>query len=209
MNKYELVERALREGLVLRAFLSGGGLRVVRIVSNDGIGDKGYGEHPHLEEAICHAGEDYAAGGREYHELYGLGGIHTGYLTGDPVPDSPADTWIRQGQKMKAACVRDAFCVWLAGLEFEETPKSVMAEAKATDRPVQFLNRGVLRECLYHPHLFANGDEGHVITNMPWGSLSRTPVTSFSVRKFGSGATFQEALDAACASEVVEVPERP
>ena len=46
-----LVEEALRKGKGLHAFLSGGGLRVVRIEDKGRGTLRGYGEHPHIDEA--------------------------------------------------------------------------------------------------------------------------------------------------------------
>ena len=58
------LQQALRNGAKLHAFLSGGGLRVVRLEKGGKL--LGYGEHPYIEEALRHADEDTEAGGRPY-----------------------------------------------------------------------------------------------------------------------------------------------
>jgi hypothetical protein len=94
----EKIDEALEQGLSLRGFRSGGGLRVVRLEEHNSL--KGYGEHPNLEEALRHLNEDYAAGGREYSDVYGP--IHPHYLTGSSTPTSELDAHILGGNKFKA-----------------------------------------------------------------------------------------------------------
>ena len=49
------IHQALRDGCRLRAFMSGGGLRVIRLEKRKQL--KAYGEFPHVEEALQHADE--------------------------------------------------------------------------------------------------------------------------------------------------------
>lgn len=116
------INEAIRTGCVARAFLSGGGLRVIRIEdANQEL--KGYGEHPHIDEALRHADEDYAAGGRPYDEVYG--GSKTHYLTGSTTPNSELDAWIRQGSKFRATSKDDVVTFELLGYDddFNEIKK--------------------------------------------------------------------------------------
>jgi len=90
------IDKALGEGFILRAFRSGGGLRVVRIEgeSEDRDGElKGYGEHPNLMPAIRRASQDFLAGGEPY---------DTVYLTGTTQADDSLDAWVLNGHKLLA-----------------------------------------------------------------------------------------------------------
>ncbi len=89
------IHEALRNGCRGHAFSSGGGLRVISFSKDDE--EKAYGEHPHIEEALLHADEDYLAGRRPYKEVYGKKYPH--YLTGDTVSTSNLDYWVRQGHR--------------------------------------------------------------------------------------------------------------
>jgi hypothetical protein len=108
------IEKALREGCKVRAFLSGGGLRVIRI--EDAEHElKGYGEHPHAEEALQHADDDYAAGGREYSDVYG--GTEPHYLTGSTTTVGELDAWVRTGSTFHAVTEGDGFVFVLDGYD--------------------------------------------------------------------------------------------
>lgn len=108
------IEKALREGCKVRAFLSGGGLRVIRI--EDAKHQlKGYGEYPHVEEALRHADDDYAAGGREYSAVYG--GSEPHYLTGSTTTTGELDAWVRTGSTFHAVAKGDGFVFILDGYD--------------------------------------------------------------------------------------------
>ena len=78
----QMLEGALRKGNVIRAFLSGGRLRVVHIEKGRHGKLTGYGEHPNIEDALKHAAEDFAAGQRDYKKVYGEKGLYPHYLSG-------------------------------------------------------------------------------------------------------------------------------
>lgn len=108
------IEKALREGCKVRAFLSGGGLRVIRIEDADEE-LRGYGEHPHAELALQHADDDYAAGGREYSSVYG--GTKPHYLTGTRTTLGELDDWVRGGSTFYAMTKDDGFVFVLGGYD--------------------------------------------------------------------------------------------
>jgi hypothetical protein len=115
------IEQALREGCKVRAFLSGGGLRVIRI--EDATQQlKGYGEHPHVEGALQRADNDYAAGGRPYGEVHG--GSEPHYLTGSPIPSGELDAWVRAGNTFNAVTEGDGFGFVLDG--YDETSNQLI-----------------------------------------------------------------------------------
>ena len=70
-DSYPNLQEALKNGANLHAFLSGGGLRVVRIEKmNKETGKKellSYGEHPYFSGALVHADEDF---GLTYEQQY-------------------------------------------------------------------------------------------------------------------------------------------
>ena len=96
----EGIDQALQDGKILRAFRSGGGLRVVRIEDSRDGPLKGYGEHPNLMPALLHASVDYLAGGRPYDKVYGESESH--YLTGTTQSEDRLDLWVLQGHKLWA-----------------------------------------------------------------------------------------------------------
>jgi hypothetical protein len=148
------VEAILRREKLLRlhAFLSGGGLRVVRLErvrpgQSRGILD-GYGEHPHIEEAMAHAAEDFAAGGRPYGEVYGK--IHDHYLTGSSEPCSQLDARLRSGKDFDAWFDGGWMRAEIGGYEHEPLTPEVEARARSgeefewtSERGVRFAFRSV------------------------------------------------------------------
>jgi hypothetical protein len=92
----EGIDKALQEGYILRAFRSGGGLRVVRIETEFGKGEgelKGYGEHLNLMPALRRASNDFLAGGKPYKAMY---------LTGTSQAEDSLDNWVLSGQRFIA-----------------------------------------------------------------------------------------------------------
>ncbi len=90
------IDKALSDGLALRAFTSGGGLRVVRIEVPDKERRgqlRAYGEHPHIREALMLASADYLAGGGTY---------ETHYLTGSQNIADTLDGWLLGGHRFSA-----------------------------------------------------------------------------------------------------------
>ena len=92
---YPNIEKALRDGAEFYAFLSGGGLRVVRIMKDDQL--LSYGEHPHFSGALSHADQDF---GLSYEQQYlGDNPKHLHYLTGAyPMPFDVFDIFLKTGK---------------------------------------------------------------------------------------------------------------
>jgi hypothetical protein len=124
----EVLSGALKQGVTLHAFLSGGGLRVVSL--SRGGADVGYGEHPNVEDALSHAAEDFTAGGRPYKQVYGKS--KPAYLTGSRTATSELDLWIRQGRTVDARMSEDgAIEVVLSGLKHQKLPEDVRDQVSA------------------------------------------------------------------------------
>lgn len=94
---YENLDRALQDGCVVRAFRSGGGVRVVRVERDENL--VGYGEHPHIEEALELADRSYLD--PKFDGDY--------YLTGSPEPSSKLDAHLLRGRKFRAVYQRGDF----------------------------------------------------------------------------------------------------
>ena len=119
-----VIEKSLRNGGVLHAFLSGGGLRVLRVEEGRHGALLGYGEHPHVADAFRILADDLATGGRPYEAVYGP--VETPYLTGASEPQDALDAWIRGGRTFDALSSNGSFVVELHGYEHAKTPKDVM-----------------------------------------------------------------------------------
>lgn len=92
---YQATDKALRDGNMIHAFRSGGGLRVVRIEEGHKRGRLlGYGEHFNIETAFAYADRDLV-NHIEYEKFYGKVVPH--YLTGSCSPSSILDHWILKG----------------------------------------------------------------------------------------------------------------
>lgn len=188
------VDAALRDSLQMHVFLSGGGLRVVRLERHEpGIEPEllGYGEGPVLEDALLFAAEDYAAGGRAKRVSV--------YLTGQSAPSSEADAWVRRGRAIDAQNFGETIAVWLRGLSFHGFPESVVEEARVTKKVVPYVQHGV------HMHCEPNADDS--CTGYATGLKGyREQFISVDIAKFGSGPDFASALAKALKSEEVERP---
>jgi hypothetical protein len=100
------LERALRGGHVIHAFRSGGGLRVVLIEKGRHGPLAGYGECPHISEALRQAAEDYPTGAR--------GKLHSIPPAAATAPTSKLDAWVHAGRPFDARCEGDLFVVELS-----------------------------------------------------------------------------------------------
>lgn len=147
----ENVHKALMNGNKLHAFRSGGGLRVVRVGKDGNL--LGYGEHPYIEEALRHCDEDIAAGGRDYHYVYGK--LYDHYYTGSSSPSSDLDKWILSGGTFDVVYENGKFVASLSQLEQVTTPKDVMDRVLSTGKAENYTVLGLTYEAsLSH---FGNG----------------------------------------------------
>ncbi len=194
------IEKALQEGSNIHSFLSGGGLRVVRI-EQDGV-LKGYGEHPSVDHALRHADEDFLAGGRDYNAVYG--GKHLHYLTGSTDATSPLDGWLRQGRTFDAY-VKDGEVVFeLHGYGKTETPREIIEQVDKTGQQVTWKNRGYTYET--SASRFPSGEPCHStsIIEKPEGRNGADP-WMYKIVKTGTGKDLTEALESAFKAREVEI----
>ena len=194
------IETALQTGCRLHSFLSGGGLRVIRLETENRV-LKGYGEHPHVDDALAHANEDYLAGGRDYYEVYGENGKYPHYLTGSTSTTSELDAWVRQGRTFDAWWENDQFVLELHGMQDIHAPKELHERVLATGKREIWEDRGFRYEITRSK--LANGTG----TSMSCLNPRKNGITHFmyNFTKNGRGKTFAEALTAAFAAEQVEV----
>ncbi len=136
MVELSFIEQALRDGHNLHAFRSGGGLRVVYVrkpaPACPETAEIGYGEHPYVEEALRHCGEDIQAGHRDYKAVYG--GKYDHYLTGSASPSSELDRWLLNGHSFDIRFQGGQFVFEGGYLYQRRLPKEVEAQLKALGR---------------------------------------------------------------------------
>ena len=192
------LEGALRKGVRLHGFLSGGGLRVVRLELDGQL--VGYGEHPHVDAAMSLLAEDYLAGGRPYGDVYGPKKPH--YRIGSPVPDSAFDASLRRGRSFDAFAEDENFVCEIDCYEQVELP----AEQKSRALTEAFLweQRGYVIQV--GPCRFPDGTLGYSMSmvSCPEGKTHSTAFNFGAVRK-GVASTLEAAIAAALVAEPVEI----
>lgn len=197
------IAEALREGFRMHAFLSGGGLRVVSLRRGDE--DRGYGEHPHIEVALCHLDEDYLAGGLPYSEMYcGPNAKYSHYLTGATLPTSNLDSWVSMGRTFDCWQEGEDVVLVLHGHKHTEIPDIVKKNVDETGEPSEWLERGNLYQTL--PSRFPNGDPCYSTRVLLRSDDGRDP-WFYPITKTGRGSTFWAAMLAAFEAPDVEVIE--
>lgn len=197
------IEKALKEGCKLHAFRSGGGLRVVTIDKDEET--KGYGEHPHVEDALSHANEDFLAGGRPYNEVYGENGLKPGYLTGSSTPTNSLDSWLLQGHIFDAWQDGDNITFQFKGLIIGKTPKAICDEVLRSGEPVTWENRGyTYRSTKFR---FPNGEYGvsSEVIKSPKDKKPNSDPWMYYITKTGHGKDLWTAMGKAFEAEEVEV----
>lgn len=211
---FSILEGALRKGNVMHAFLSGGGLRVIRLEKGRHGKLTGYGEHPYVDEALRHTAEDFAAGGRPYNKVYGTfdldhpeggeKGIYPMYLTGASAPEGELDAWVRQGHTFDARFENGEFVFELKGLEESRTPKDVVERCTAGETFKWTDDRGVTFECT--PSRFPNGERccSTRIVAKPAGMADHR-AWMYYAKRTGKGLTLEAALAEAFKAPKLEV----
>lgn len=193
------LHRAMRSGSRIHAFLSGGGLRVVRLEGPEGL--QGYGEHPDVLVALRHCEEDFAAGGRDYNAVYGENGTETGYLTGMSVPSGPLDAWVRKGSTFDVSFDGQHFVAVLHGYGRMDPPQWAkerifsrrFAKVQWTDRR-GFSHEGTASR-------FANGERCMSIQTL--NPQKGRDASFYQITKTGRGTSFWAASDTALAAKEV------
>lgn len=199
-SDYSTIEAALRSGAKLHAFLSGGGLRVVRLEQDDKL--LGYGEHPHLSNAFEYCEEDTKAGGRPYGEVYGK--LHDLYVTGSTTTNDELDAWIRRGRSFDVT-VRDGVTeAVLHGYQDNEAPAGFQERAMKGET-LTWTSRGYTYRI--SPYHFPNGEPGSstVVIESPKDKRHGADSSMWPITQTATGSTLLEALLAALKAPPVEV----
>ena len=207
-SNYGAIDRAILDGWNLHAFRSGGGLRVVSLISE---GEEcGYGEAPHIEDALRLSCDDFEAGGRPYSEVYGK--LVPLYLTGASDPSSALDRWLLGGQNIDAHRSTDwtplgerEIEVVLRGYAMMKLPAGI--EEMAKKEAVQWGIRGFRFES--RPDTFPSGEPSIATRVLSWpGDSKRECAFQYPIVKRGVGATFEIAAAAALGAEPEEAREQ-
>lgn len=200
------IHKALLEGCRMHAFLSGGGLRVIRLEIGEVL--KGYGEHPHVEEALRHSDEDFLAGKRERKNVYGK--LYPHYLTGATLPTSNLDAWIRRGNTFDSWQEGDEIVFQLKGYAHTEAPEEVNKKLESLENgeSVLWKKRGFTYSSAKGVSLEGRGSPfvGTTVVDSPIGKNIGSP-WMYSVSKTGRGRNFWDAVRNAFAAEEIEVKE--
>lgn len=201
MGRYPETQAFLRQGANLHAFLSGGGLRVLRVEKGGRL--LGYGEAPTLSEAFALLEEDFCEGkgkSRPYHKVYD-GKRHPHYLTGQSTPDGALDAWVRSGSTFDVVCSDGGFSVTLSGYQHQPTPADVTVERVSREGVVCWKDRGFVYEAT--PACFASGTIGMSIRTL--NKVEGRDPFFYRVRKTALATVLEEALDLALQAQAEEV----
>ncbi len=207
MPEYPGIHEALRSGLRMHAFSSGGGLRVVNLKKGKDEDTQAYGEAPHIEDALVFLEEDYLAGGRRYEDVYGP--IHKHYLTGSQMATSNLDFWVRRGSNFDVWFDGENIVFELTGSTHQEIPKWVLDISKENPNiPQSWGARGFTFETTYHPVYFANGGPGHSTSVVNKTDEKARNDFFYKIKKTGFGPSFWEAMIAAFNAPEEEIFEK-
>jgi hypothetical protein len=200
MPDFPAIHKTLQEGGRMHAFLSGGGLRVIRIEKDQDL--IGYGESPNIEEALSYLEEDCSAGGRNYREVYGK--IHPHYLTGSCSSTSTLDDWIRQGHTFNCWYEGEDLVFKLYGINFFKFPEWVFEAIKK--RPVIHWkdNRGFIIR--FRKDWSFQGSISAKAVKAPKGRKIED-YNSWHFSKTGRGLDFWKAMLTAFEASEVEIAE--
>lgn len=189
------IEKALRKrDAQLKVFISGSGLRVVRI--DAGAREIGYGEDPTTEEAFERLSEDLQKKPSE-----------SRYLTGQSRAPSAFDLWVRQGSKFRAAFDGE-FVVKLTGLEMAVPPEEMTKRVLETGKPEHWEQRGFV--CEVSRVSFPNGSPGTTcrVVKDQQSTLGKDP-WNFYIQKVGRAPSLLDAISRALRADEVETEETP
>jgi hypothetical protein len=192
-----VLEGALRKGNCIHAFLSGGGLRVIRIEKKARNGTLvGYGEHPDVEDALKHAAEDFTAGGRPYDKVYGPKGLYAHYLTGSTSTASALDAWVRRGSTFDIHSEGDDIVVELKGHAEFHTSEADLARARRGET-VLIEQRGYTYESKAGP----DGGVSTRVVKSPEGNRKGSDPWMWHTVQVGRAAKLADAIELALNAE--------
>jgi hypothetical protein len=194
--KLTRIEMALKDGARMHGFLSGGGLRVVRIEKDGEL--KGYGEHPNVEEALSHANKDILYGGRPYKLVYGVLNPH--YLTGSSTASSRLDGWLLKGNTFDSYAKRQSIITELRGYSYVDPPEDIIAKVEASRKPVEWSFRGYTYRTVYDT---LGGEVCHSTKLLSPAKNGADP-WMYGIMKRGKGNGFYESLEKAFGDKGVE-----
>jgi hypothetical protein len=194
------IEKALSLGHRLHAFRSGGGLRVVRVWDSKGA-TSGYGEHPHVDDALTHANLDLERGTLPYDQVYGV--IFPHYLTGSSKASSPLDAWLLKGSKFDIRKDGDKFVFDLDGYQSLELPDSVKQRIDAGEKAVTWRSP---RGYHYQTHITNRfGAEKSISTQVLISpTINDTAAFMWRIKKTGQASTLSSALAEAWKASPIE-----
>lgn len=200
---FEVVEKYIRKGARLHAFLSGGGLRVLRVEKVKSGKLLGYGEHPDVNDAFRILADDLKAGGRDYDDVYN-NEEETAYLTGQSEPTDKLDAWVRKGYGFDAFIKNKKMVFVLKGWEHQPHPGDIEARVRAGETVEWESPRGYRFKS--HPDFFPNGEAATVTETIfvPVGK-TRHHDWMWQATKTGQGDTLAQAMEAAFEAEPVEI----
>jgi hypothetical protein len=191
------ITSALQQGCRLHAFLSGGGLRVVRLEKEGKL--KGYGEHPLANDALVHADEDFLAGGRSYQEVYGK--KHPHYLTGAAKASNQLDQWMLQGYTFDAWWENDEVVFELGGIQQVQEPKNLAEQVQKTGADAEWESRG-----FKYLTSLCRSPSGKLGTSTKCLNPRKSiDCWMYDYTKTGRGKSFDEAIVNAFAAPEVEI----
>jgi len=191
----QFIENALRATGRLHAFLSGGGLRVVRIERKGKL--VGYGEHPNIEIALSHANRDAKKQTRPYSKVYGK--KHPHYLTGSTSPSSELDKVILEGSTLDLWHNGSEFVVEIRGSRQAKVPEAITHRVIETGKAERWNERGFVfetsRDC------FPSGEPCAKtrVLECPLGKSKS--VWFYDFIKMGKAPTLWAAIDTAIAAK--------
>ncbi len=200
------LEQALVGGCRMHAFLSGGGLRVIAIRDSNGT-LKGYGEAPHVEDALTHASLDYTLGHETYGAQYGGNAArYSHYLTGSSEASSPLDMCLLAGKNIDAFSVPggNEIVVTLSGLEhWPAAPRELLVQVTESLKPASYHERGVTYQIV--PFKFP-GDGSIGAMYEPVSAPEGAHTSGFyNYTMTGVGENFDAAAAAALEAEKIEL----
>lgn len=193
------IEPALKMGGFIHAFMSGGGLRVLRLAEFGPRGDlMGYGESPTVDDAFRILADDYEAGGRKYGDVYGKV---------EPAPAGELDAWVRKGNTFDAWYKDGEYVVELRSLQEAHTPEETVRRCTAGETIAWTDDRRVTYQC--SPSRFPNGERccSTKIVKVPKG-MTHNRAWMWYATQTGRGPTLSDAIDQAFKAPKVEVNDR-
>jgi hypothetical protein len=197
LDKLPGIKKALDDGNQIHIFRSGGGLRVVRIEKEKYGGELlGYGEHYDVLVAFQHASDDYLAGQRNYHEVYGK--LYPHYLTGRQEASCELDRAILCGASPNIKKLPDGkIRYWFEGYLFDCNWDGVKAHFEKIGRPFLIIEARCIR-------LFEASTRGWSAGTAYPGSLGKN-----SEEFEGIGTTIEDAFEQAqnrCTAAKIAIP---